>query len=244
MIIEERGRARLRRIRTALAVVVATAILAVGAVVWAYGRLLGEDVDAGWLMPVAGIVHAAGGRWRGRRDRRADLRWRPALVLSAGVRPGLQARWSRSAVATDALAAAALAGSGLLHSGGEVGTGSVWFGPTISVAAGAMTFVFAALAFRRVRRSGYVTITAHGVAHRGNVVRWERIKSVFRDKDGVHLRLNAETPQYVDFGSTDCAVSDERLTEVIKFYLAEPRRRSALDTGPDQLALPARPGPA
>ncbi|HEX5996389.1 MAG TPA: hypothetical protein VFY84_14705 [Jiangellales bacterium] len=97
--------------------------------------------------------------------------------------------------------------------------------------------------FGGMRRSASVVVTSHGVAAGGLFVRWEQIGAVQRDKDGGHLHLRTPgDPRSVDIGGLRCAVSDERLVEVIEFYLANPRRRSALDTGPDQLALPIRRG--
>ncbi len=85
----------------------------------------------------------------------------------------------------------------------------------------------------RLRRSGYVAVTSHGVAFGGQVIRWEQIGAVHRDKEGVHLRLKAsEHPRYVPLSDPDCAVSDDRLAETIEFYLADPNRRSTLDGGP------------
>lgn len=100
-------------------------------------------------------------------------------------------------------------------------------------------------AFRRLRCSGYVTITSWGVTYGDRLVRWEQFRSANRRKSGVYLRLKepVEDPAFVEFSATACAVSDERLTEVLTFYLANPHRRSALDTGPERLALPARPEP-
>lgn len=143
------------------------------------------------------------------------------------------------------IAATGFVGGGLLFSGGQVGAGSVWSGPIGSTLAGAAAFALAASAFGRLRRSGCVAITSDGVAVGGHIVRWEQIGAVYRDKEGVHLRLKTpENLRYVGLSSPDCAVSDERLAEAIEFYLANPHRRSALDTGPNQLALPARQGPA
>lgn len=138
--------------------------------------------------------------------------------------------------------ATAFVGSVLLHVGGEVGAGSRWYGPIGSVVAAALAVALAAIAFRRLRCSGYVTVTSQGVTYRDCFVPWARIRSANRRKSGVYLRVSepTEEPRYVEFGGTDCAVSDERLTEVIRFYLADPHRRSALDTGPDRLALPVR----
>lgn len=246
LIIEEQRRNRLRWIRIVVAAFAASAIVAAGAALWEYGRRAGGAVpDVSCILFVATGVHLAGTRWLRRRGRRADFRWRAALVLPNGVHPGLQGRRSRSALAIGAVTATGFVGSGLLFFGGQVGAGRVWSGPIGSILAGAAAIALAASAFGRLRRSGYVVITSHGVAVGGHIVLWEQIGAVYHDKEGVHLRLKTpENPRYVGLSGPDCAVSDERLAEAIEFYLANPHRRSALDIGPAQLALPAPQGPA
>lgn len=244
LIIEERRRTRLRWIRTTAAACAATAILIASVLLWRYGTLLGEEVDVGWVASIVGVVHLVGrGRLRGR-ERRADFHWRPALVLRGGVHPGLSAGWSRSAFAIDAVVGAGFTATALLHFGGRVGTGSRWYGPIGSVVAAAMAVALAVAAFRRLRCSGYLAVTSQGVAYRGRIVGWAQIRSVNRRKSGVYLRVSApsEEPRYLEPDSVDCAVPDERVTEVIRFYLANPHRRIALDTGPERLALPTGQG--
>jgi hypothetical protein len=245
LIIEEPGRDRLRWIRTAMAAFATSASMAAGTALWEYGRQAGGAApDVSCIMFVTTGVHLAGTKWLRRRGRRADFRWRAALVLPDGVHPGLLGRWSRSALALDTVTTIGFVGGALLFSGGQVGAGSVRSGAIWSTLAGAAAVALAVSAFGRLRRSGYVAITSHGVAVGGHIVRWEQIGAVYRDKEGVHLRLKTpENSRYVGVSGPDCAVSDERLAEVIEFYLANPHRRSALDTGPDQLALPAHRGP-
>lgn len=165
LIIEEPGRTRLRWIRTLLAVLAAAAILAAGAAVWESGRLAGDDADAGFVAGLATVAHVAGTKWVRTRRRRADFRWRAALVLPGAVRPGLWARWSRPASAVDAVVSAGFIGGGLLYFGGQVGAGSRWYGPIGSAVVAAMVGALAAAAFGRMRRSGYLTVTSEGVGH-------------------------------------------------------------------------------
>jgi hypothetical protein len=244
LIVEEPGRGWRRWIRTAVAAVAASAIVGAGAAVWEYGRRAGGAApDVGVIVFVATGVYLAGMHWLRRRGRRADFRWRAALVLPEGVHPGLLGRWSRFALAFDTVEVIGLVGGGLLFAGGKVGAGSVW-GAVLSPLGGVMAVTVAVSTFGRLRRSGYVAVTSHGVAAGGHLVRWEQIGAAQRDKDGVHLHLRASgKPRSVDVGGPHSAVSDERLVEVIEFYLANPHRRSALDTGPDRLALPTRRGP-
>jgi hypothetical protein len=50
--------------------------------------------------------------------------------------------------------------------------------------------------------------------------------------------VRARSGTSLNVGGSDCAVSDERLVEVLRFYLGNPGRRTTLDTGPEYLALP------
>jgi hypothetical protein len=197
------------------------------------------DVDI--LVLLSAGLHFAGTRWLRTRKRRADLRWQAALVLPDGVRPGLLGRWSWVAVAVNAVGTTGFVLGGLVFFGGRVGADSIWFGVIGSIAAGAGAIVLADGAFRRLRRSGHLAITSGGVAVGDEVVGWDQIEMVRRDRRGVHLRQKTpKAPRNVQLTAPDCAVSDDRLAEVVEFYLANPHRRSALDTGPDQFALPAR----
>ncbi|WP_329103487.1 hypothetical protein OG792_26920 [Micromonospora sp. NBC_01699] len=245
LIIEEPRRNRPRSVRTVIAVLAASAIVAAGAALWEYGRRLGAAApEVSFIVLVTIGIQLAGERWLRTRHRRADLRWRAALVLRDGVHPGLQGRWSRAALVFDAVGTTGFAWGGLFFFGGQVGAGSQWSGPIGSILAGVATIVLAATAFGRLRRSGYVTITSRGVTVGDDTVGWERIEAVYRDSKGAHLRgKTPEDPRYVRIGGPDCAVSDERLAEVIEFYLAHPHRRSALDDGPGQVVLPARREP-
>lgn len=235
----------LRWIRNATAACAAAGILAVGALMWEYARRVGDEIDATWIGSLAVITHAVVRKGLSTREKRADFRWRPTLVLVGGVHPGLRAGWSRSAVALDAVVGACLTTSALLYFGGKVGAGSRWYGPIGSVVAAAAAVALAVAAFRRLRRSGYLAVTSQGVAYRGRIVGWDQIRSVNRRKSGVYLRVSApsEEPRYLEPDSTNCAVPDERVTEVIRFYLANPHRRIALDTGPEPLALSTGQGP-
>ncbi|HEX2773778.1 MAG TPA: hypothetical protein VHN18_15280 [Micromonosporaceae bacterium] len=228
-----------------MAAIAASAVVAAGATVWEYGRRAGGAApDFGAILFVVSGVELAATRWLLRRDRRADFRWRAALVLPDGVHPGLVGRWSRTALAIDTVAATGLGGGGLLFAGGKVGAGSVWYGTIASTVAGAAVIGLAVSVVGRLRRSGSVAVTSHGVAAGCRLVRWEQIGAVQRDKDGVHLRLRAPgDPRSVDIGGPHCAVSDERLVDVIDFYLAYPERRSALDTGPTSSPCLSAEGP-
>jgi hypothetical protein len=243
VIIDEPCRDQLRRIRTAFAAFAAFATVAAGAAVWEYARRVGAAAapDASGIVFVVTGVHLAGTHWLRKRGRRADFGWRARLVLPDGVRPGLLGRWSRHALAIDAIAATGVLGAGLLIAGGQVGAGSVWFGAIGSTVVGTATVAVAVRIFRRLRRSGCVAVTSQGIAAGGRLVRWEEVRAVQRDKDGVHLHLRSSgTPRSLYIGGPRCDVADKRIVEVLEFYLATPHRRYALDTGPDQLALAVR----
>jgi hypothetical protein len=117
-----------------------------------------------------------------------------------------------------------------------VGSGLVWGGAELDGWDGRITTAFVAVAvvvlartlFQELRRPVLVAITSEGVVTERRTVPWERIASVHRDKEGVHLRLRDQV-RYVTVGGEDCAVSDERLAHVIEYYLATPHRRIALD---------------
>jgi hypothetical protein len=240
MVIEEADQARLRRVRVMVAAAAALATVAAGGVVWAYGWRAGDAApDAGGIVFIATLVHLAGTRWLRKRDRRADFGWRAALVVPDGVCAGLLARRSRRAAAIEAIAATGLVGGGLLMAGGRMGAGKIWSGALWSAFAGAMAVAVAVSVFNGLRRSGCVAVTSHGVAAGGRLVRWAEIESVRRDKDGVQLRIrSAANPRPMLIGGSQCAVSDERLHEVVEYFLTHPHRRSALDGGgPYQLAL-------
>ncbi|MFK3979535.1 hypothetical protein ACI2K4_04040 [Micromonospora sp. NPDC050397] len=211
----------------------AAAVLVAGAALWEYGRGTGVSApDLTCVVLAAAGLHFAGTRWLVGRNRRADFRWRRTLPVPGDVRPGLSGRWSRSALAVDAGAAVGVVGSGLVFFGARVGADSLWSGSIGSVLAGGWTLVLAVSAFGRLRRPWYVVVTSLGVAARGHDVSWERIGSVYRDREGVHLRLaESESPRYVRVSGPRCAVPDERIAEVIEFYRADPHRRAALDSG-------------
>jgi hypothetical protein len=120
--------------------------------------------------------------------------------------------------------------------GGRMGAGTTRSGAIWSTLAGAAAVAVAVSIFNSLRRSGCVAVTSHGVAAGGRLVLWPEIESVRHDEDGVQLRLrSAGTPRSLHIGGPQCAVSDERLHEVVEFFLAHPHRRSALEGGPHEL---------
>jgi hypothetical protein len=239
VVIEEPGRERSRWIRTALASLAVFATLGAGAVLWEYGRRQGYgDSEVRGILFAIGGVHAAGTYWVRHRPRRADFRWRARLVVPGAVRPGLLGAWSWRALAIEAMAAAGFVGGGLVVAGGAAGEGGgsgiIW-----TALAAPLAVALAVAVFRKLRRSGCVVLTAQGVGARGRFVRWEDIRAVRHHKDGVDLRLRSSQarPRLLHIDGPQCNIADERLVQVVDFYLANPQCRLALDTGPEQLAL-------
>jgi hypothetical protein len=142
-------------------------------------------------------------------------------------------------LAIEATAVVGFVGGGLVIAGGAAGADRRWSGIIWSISTGAVAVALARAIFRKLSRSGCVVVTAQGVAAAGRFVRWEEIRAVRRQKDGVYLRLRSSEPKRrpLAVDSPQCSVADERLVQVIEFYLTNPHRRSALDTGPAQLAL-------
>ncbi|WP_345539274.1 hypothetical protein [Phytohabitans rumicis] len=241
MVIEQPGRDRVWWVRAGIAAVTALAGLGAAGALWEYGRRAGAAApDVSGVVFVATGVHIAATQWERRRRRTADLRWRPALVVRGGVLAGLHARVLRRTLALRAFGVITLVSGGLVFAGGEVGAGKTWSGVIGSTIAGGTALALAVITCKDFRLSGGVSVTAGGVVLNGRVLPWDRIGSVERDEEGIHLRLRPPGyPRTVEISDSDSAVPDERVAEVIEFYLANPHRRSALGTGPDRLALPS-----
>lgn len=226
MVIEEPRHDWLRRARLVGAATAALASIAAAPAMWRYGWTAAPDVG-GAVFVLTG-AHLAGTQWLRRRQRRGDLDWRAALVLPGGVRPGLLARWSRRAAVIDMTVPAGLLAAGLIWGGGRMATDHMWSGAIMSALAGAGALFAAMSLFRRLRHSGCVAVTSYGVAADGELVPWDQIVSVRPHDEGVRLRRRGN--MRLDIGGPDCAVPDERLREVVAFFLAHPHRRSALDS--------------
>jgi hypothetical protein len=226
-VVEEVGGGWSRWLRPAVAASASLAVLAAGAALWEYGRRTGDNVpfDPHDVLLLATGLHFGGRAWLRQRTRRGDLRWRRALVLRRGVRPGLFAPRSKLALALETVAVTGMAGSGLVWAGAEL---DGWGGRILTAFWAVAVPVLARMLFQALRRPVLVAITSEGIVTERETVPWERITSVDRDKEGVHLRLRDQV-RYVTVGGEDCAVSDERLAHVIEYYLATPHRRIALD---------------
>ncbi|BCB81610.1 hypothetical protein Pflav_080200 [Phytohabitans flavus] len=226
-VVEEVGRDLARWLRPVAAAFASLAVLVAGAALWEYGRRAGTatPVDPHDVLFLAGIGHLGVQAALRSRTRRGRLRWRPALVLPGGTRPGLLARRSRWAWAIEVAAGGAVVGSGLVWGGSTIGA---WEGRISSAVGVAALLVSAFAVFRSLRRPRFVAITSTGVTTEDEALPWERIASVLRDKKGVHLRLRDQV-RYVTVGGHDYSISNEHLAHVIEYYLATPDRRIALD---------------
>lgn len=224
----EEGGGWSRWIRPVVAGFASLAVLAGGAALWEYGRRAGAAApDLGNLLFLATGVHVGGMEWLRRRTRRGDLTWRRAVTVPGGRRPGLFARRSKRALAIGAFAASGIIGGGLVWGGSRV---DGWSGRITTALAIVVLPMLAWSVFRRLRHPTLVAITSAGVVADGQALPWEVIRSVRRDKEGVHLRVrDSDKGRWVTVGSEFCAVSDERLAHVIEYYLATPHRRVALD---------------
>ncbi|GAA4436229.1 hypothetical protein [Phytohabitans houttuyneae] len=218
-----------RVVRRVAATAAGLAVLVAGTALWEYGRRAGDTVpaDPGDVVLFATFGHYGGEAWLRRRTRRGDLRWRRALPLPGGTRPGLVARRSRRSLAIDAVGLCGLLGGTLVFSGSAI---DGWLG-RITTAICVVALPLAALAvFQRLRCPVLVAVTSRGVVAEGEELPWELITSVRRGKDGVDLRLREDGEvRHVSVGGHECTVSNERLADVIAYYLDTPHRRSTLD---------------
>jgi hypothetical protein len=203
------------------------AVLAAGATLWEYGRRSGTALpaDPKDIAALAGGVHVGGKAWLRSRTRRGDLHWRRALVLPGGPRPGLIAQRSKRMHAVEVVGLTGVFGSGLVWGGSTI---DGWQGRIPTAISVVLLPMIAYGLFKRLRHPTLVAVTSRGVVAEREELPWDRIASVRRDKDGVHLRRKGEE-RHVTVGGADCAVSDERLAHVIEYYLATPHRRVALD---------------
>jgi len=200
-------------------------VLVAGAALWEYGRTAAPDL--GGIALIGTVAHLGGDHWLRHRTRRDDLRWRRALTLPGGTRPGLLARRSKRALALEIFATGGMFGGGLIWAGSRV---EGWSGRVMTALCVVALPILAYGVFKALRNPVLVAVTSRGVVAGGQALPWEHIKSVRRDKEGVQLRVrDADKGRWVTVGGTDCAVSNERLAHVIEYYLATPHRRSALD---------------
>jgi hypothetical protein len=229
-VVEEVAGAWRRWARAMLAASASLAVLFAGAALWEYGRRAGDatPVNPRDVLFFASLGHFGGEAWLRRRPRRADLRWRRALPLPGMTRPGFVAPRSGWALVVDAVGLSGTYVGFLVLSGSTV---DGWMGRIGTALCLVLTPLAAYAVFQRLHRPVLVALTSRGVVAEMEDMPWERIGSVRRDKDGVHLRLveDGEGVRYVTVGGPDCAVSDERLARVIEYHLANPHRRVALD---------------
>ncbi|MGR6317044.1 hypothetical protein Q2K19_07775 [Micromonospora soli] len=208
--------------RRLLALVAGGAVAALAARVLLAIKVAGPE-DIGGLVWVTTGVHLAQQRWRPRRDGR--LVWRARVSGRYGTEPGLVA--GRSAAGWVELVAGRLAGTTLAV--GVISTlpaGWDWVGVGRPVLLGAVALGLGQVAYREVRFTGRLALTASGLRYGSAWYAWTEVEDARPNsrnwRDGVWLRLDPGRllPQVV--GGRSVAVSDERLLAAIEQFRRRP----------------------
>jgi hypothetical protein len=217
------------RRRTTAAAGAGLAVVACGAAGWLLGWSAGADLpSAGGVAFASTAIHLVVQALLRRRRRRGDLRRRDAVPSPAGPRPGLVVPWSPTALAAEALFVVGILGSGAALAASKLAGGENWYGGIGTAIVGLGVAATARATFTRVRGAGCATVTSTGVTADGLAATWPEIVSA--DAGDNHVVLHLLDGRTLEAGGPDGTVADERLAEVIRYYVDNPARRHCLDT--------------